>query len=179
MTKQRVSRRRQQRQAGRGRGLFLTKHPVRRRQQREAGGGRGVLLAKQRLCPAAASGEGATAAAPVSRDPARPDPEGCGAVRGQQKRPRGGPVVWGELLLFSASAKIDSIGKSGGTNQHSGNPCGSHRNLLEIYTLPASVPSPIAIAHKLFWYNPMRSEPALIFSSQSAILFMPSPSVPV
>ena len=76
------------------------------------------------------------------------------------------------LLMLAAPSKVHGIGKGTSTNQHCGNPCSGHKNLLEIYTLPASVPSPIAIAHKLFWYSPIRIEPALIFSSQSAILFI-------
>ena len=76
--------------------------------------------------------------------------------------------------MFAAPSEVYGIGKGTSTNQHCGNPCSGHKNLLEIYTLPASVPNPIAIAHKLFWYSPIRIEPALIFSSQSAILFIPS-----
>ena len=91
--------------------------------------------------------------------------------------PEGSPFVCVQLEglpMFAAPSEVYGIGKGTSTNQHCGNPCSGHKNLLEIYTLPASVPNPIAIAHKLFWYSPIRIEPALIFSSQSAILFIPS-----
>lgn len=96
-----------------------------------------------------------------------------GAIKkgGSEESPRCLQQV-ARLLMLAAPSKVHGIGKGTSTNQHCGNPCSGHKNLLEIYTLPASVPSPIAIAHKLFWYSPIRIEPALIFSSQSAILFI-------
>lgn len=37
-----------------------------------------------------------------------------------------------ELLMLSALAKVDSIGKSASTNQDGSNPCSGHKNLLEM-----------------------------------------------
>ena len=76
---------------------------------------------------------------------------------------------------FFLAANVHGIGKGPDADGHGSDPRSGHGNLLETYMLAMSVPSPMAMAHRLSWYRPMRIDPALIFSSQSAIRLMFEP----